>query len=239
MRTPIRLLNRHKLLAIAAVALAALVVGPVSSGAAVAPFSETGGQVAATASTKVVPNVVGKTAYVAKNTLKKGGLGYAYSAPKGSFVVLSKDWTVTKQSPKASARVKAGTKVKLTVVKTASLHSASPTPATPAAPAMSPSQLQAVMAAKAYLSSGMGFSRQGLIDQLTSSYGNGFPVADATLAVDSLNPDWNAQAVVAAKAYMSSGQGFSHDSLLDQLTSPYGNNFTPEQAAYAVGQVGL
>ena len=85
---------------------------------------------------------------------------------------------------------------------------------------------------------GSGFSRQGLIHQLSSQYGNGFSVADATWAVDHSGADWNAQAVMAAKSYMQMG-GFSRSSLINQLTSPYGNQFTYAQAAYAANQVGL
>ncbi|MGN6760211.1 MAG: Ltp family lipoprotein [Leifsonia sp.] len=235
------LVPRHKVLAVAALAAAVLLVSPVSAATAASPHPTSAEHVAAAASgTKVVPKVTGKTAYVAKNALKKAGLSYHYSPPKGSFVVLSKDWTVTKQSPKANSRVKAGTRVSLTVVKTSTLKAAAPsTPTPPAAPALTAAQQQAVFAARGYLSDGQGFSYQGLLDQLTSTYGNGFSLPDATVAVNSLNPDWNAQALLAAKSYMSDGQGFSHDSLLDQLTSAYGNKFTPEQAAYAVAQVGL
>lgn len=240
MHTTRRMSPRHLLVAVAALGIA-VVASPVSAATA-APRGIVVEQVV-TATTKVVPNVVGKTAYVAKGTLKKAGLGYSYAPPKGSVVVLSKNWTVTKQSLKAGAKAKPGTKVKLTVVKTSTLHAAKPTaaatPAAPAAPALTAPQQQAVLAAQGYLRSGMGFSRQGLIDQLTSSYGNGFAAADATVAVDSLNPDWNAQAVIAAKGYLASGMGFSHDSLVDQLSSSFGNGFTPEQAAYAAAQVGL
>lgn len=219
---------------------AAAFVGPTSSATAAEPRESSLQLVAASSTSKTVPNVVGKTAADAKTALKKAGLSYSYSAPKGSFVVLAKNWTVTKQSAKAGSKVKSGTKVKLTVVKTSSLKASSPSAApAPAAPALTVAQQQALVAAKGYLRSGMGFSYQGLIDQLTSPYGNGFAAPDATAAVDSLNTDWNAQAVVAAKGYMSSGQGFSHQSLVEQLTSPYGNKFTPEQAEYAATQVGL
>lgn len=241
-----RLSIRSALLAIAGLTLAVVVAGPVSaaSAAPAAPaYPREAGVHLTAASTKAVPDVVGKTASVAKATLKKAGLRSSYAPPKGSVVLQSKNWTVTKQSPKAGVKAKAGTKVKLTVVKTSTLHAAKPTtaatPSGPAAPALTVAQQQAVLAARGYLNSGMGFSRQGLIEQLTSSYGNGFTVPDATTAVDSLNPDWNAQAVVAAKGYLASGMGFSHDSLIEQLTSSFGNAFTPEQAAYAAAQVGL
>jgi hypothetical protein len=51
-------------------------------------------------------------------------------------------------------------------------------------------QRNAVRSAKSYLDMS-GFSRQGLIDQLSSDYGEKFSVADATAAVDNLNVDWN------------------------------------------------
>jgi hypothetical protein len=225
---------------IAVLVAAAGFVGPASSATAAGLHGSSVQLVTASSKSKAVPNVVGKTASAAKAALKKGGLGYSYSPPKGSVVVLAKNWTVTKQSPKAGSKVKSGTKVKLTVVKSSSLKTSSPSAAPRAAgPALSVAQQQALVAAKGYLRSGMGFSYQGLIDQLTSAYGNGFAVPDATAAVDSLNADWNAQAVIAAKGYLSSGQGFSHQSLVEQLTSAYGNKFTPEQAEYAASQVGL
>jgi hypothetical protein len=118
------LFTRYRLAAAATVALAALLSGPVASAAAVTPQSANQSVAAVSEMKKVVPKVVGKTAYAAKNALKKGGLGYRYITPKGSFVVLSKNWTVTKQSPKAKSKVKAGTKVKLTVVKTDALKPA-------------------------------------------------------------------------------------------------------------------
>ena len=110
--------------------------------------------------------------------------------------------------------------------------------ATPTGPTLTTSQQQAVTAAKGYLSMGSGFSYQGLIDQLTSSAGNGFSVADATAAVTLLNVDYNAQAVLSAQGYMKMG-GFSHASLVEQLSSASGAQFTPAQAEYAATKVGL
>lgn len=51
--------------------------------------------------------------------------------------------------------------------------------------------------------------------------------------------DWNEQAVKAAQGYMDSGIGFSRQSLIEQLTSSFGSQFTQEQAEYAASQVGL
>jgi hypothetical protein len=112
-------------------------------------------------------------------------------------------------------------------------------PAKPAAPAMTVSQEQAVQSAKNYLQDGQGFSESGLLNQLTSSSGEGFSQADAKFAIKYLHPDWYAQAVLSAKNYMHDGQGFSRSELLDQLTSSYGEGFTQSQALYAVGKVGL
>jgi hypothetical protein len=47
------------------------------------------------------------------------------------------------------------------------------------------------------------------------------------------------QAVDAAQSYLSEGQGFSDQGLLQQLTSSAGNGFTQTQAEYAASQVGL
>jgi hypothetical protein len=106
-------------------------------------------------------------------------------------------------------------------------------------PAGTVSELQALTAAEGYLSDGQGFSRQGLIDQLDSSFGNGFSMADSTWGVDHSDANWDAQAVECAKGYMSDGQGFSRQGLIQQMTSAYGNKFTEPQAEYAANAVGL
>jgi hypothetical protein len=106
-------------------------------------------------------------------------------------------------------------------------------------PAGTVSQMQALATAENYLGDGQGFSRQGLIDQLDSSFGNSFSVADATWAVDHSDANWDAQAVDCAKGYMNDGQGFSRQGLIQQMTSTYGNKFTEAQATYAANAVGL
>jgi len=114
-----------------------------------------------------------------------------------------------------------------------------PTPTTPPAPVATAGETQALLAAQGYLASGIGFSQAGLLDQLTSSSGNGFEQADAQWAIDQIAPDWNSQAVISAKGYMASGIGFSRSSLIEQLSSASGSQFTAAQAAYAADQVGL
>lgn len=109
----------------------------------------------------------------------------------------------------------------------------------PAAPAMTPAQKQAVDAVSGYLRYGQGFSKAGLIQQLTSSAGNGFTRADAEFAVSHISVNWDQQAAEAAKGYLSDEPGFSKAYLIQQLTSSDGNGFTREQAEFAVSHVSV
>ena len=98
------------------------------------------------------------------------------------------------------------------------------------------SQQQAIRAAENYLS-WMSFSKEGLIHQLSSEFGDGFPEADARFAVESLDVDWYEQAVKSAESYLEF-MSFSRQGLIDQLTSDIGG-FTIEQAEHAADAVGL
>jgi len=100
------------------------------------------------------------------------------------------------------------------------------------------SQQNAIQAAQQYLSMGSGFSRLGLIDQLSSQAGDGYPLADATFAVDSLGEDWNAQAVLSAKGYLAM-TSFSCNGLVEQLSSSSGSQFTLSQAQYGAKAAGI
>lgn len=97
-------------------------------------------------------------------------------------------------------------------------------------------QKNAIRSAQHYLSF-KGFSRDGLIQQLSSSYGDGYEISDATVAVDSLNIDWNKEAVKSAKHYLSF-KGFSCQGLIQQLSSSYGDKYTESQATYGAQQAG-
>lgn len=97
-------------------------------------------------------------------------------------------------------------------------------------------QRNAVRSAQQYLSV-MGFSRSGLINQLSSDAGDGYSVADATVAVDHLNVDWNEQAVRSAKQYLSI-MGFSCTGLIEQLSSSAGDGYTVSQATFGAKQAG-
>jgi hypothetical protein len=98
-------------------------------------------------------------------------------------------------------------------------------------------QRQAIGSAKDYLRY-MPFSKQGLIDQLDSRYGEGYSKAVATYAVNHVRASWYHQAVRSAKSYLRFGH-FSRSGLIQQLHSPYGEKFTYSQAVYAVNRVGL
>lgn len=95
-------------------------------------------------------------------------------------------------------------------------------------------QKNAVRSAKQYLTL-KGFSRDGLIKQLSSDYGDGYEVNDAAIAVDSLNINWNKQAARSAEQYLLL-QGFSCSRLIKQLSSAYGDGYTISQATYGAKQ---
>lgn len=105
---------------------------------------------------------------------------------------------------------------------------------TPAGPELTKEQQNAVESAKSYLDF-QAFSRVGLIRQLSSKAGDGYSKKDATIAVDSLDVDWNAQAVAAAKSYLDF-QAFSKAGLIQQLESSAGDGFTHKQAVYGATQ---
>lgn len=103
-------------------------------------------------------------------------------------------------------------------------------------PSLTLQQRNAVRSAENYLSFA-GFSRKGLINQLSSSYGDGYEKADATVAVDSLNVDWNEQAAKSAQQYLEMS-GFSCKGLINQLSSQAGDKYTKDEATYGAKQAG-
>lgn len=115
---------------------------------------------------------------------------------------------------------------------TAALFAAGPT----WAESLTGPQNNAIRSAKQYLSMS-GFSRSGLIHQLSSDAGEGYNIADATVAVDSLNTDWNKEAVTSAKQYLGMS-GFSCKGLIHQLSSSAGEGYTVSQATYGAQQAG-
>jgi host cell surface-exposed lipoprotein len=112
-----------------------------------------------------------------------------------------------------------------------------PPPPAAKAPSETVSQENARKSAESYLGF-QAFSRQGLIQQLSSSAGEGFSRADALYAVDHIDVDWSEQAARAAKQYLGE-QSFSRAGLIQQLESSAGEGFTHAQAVYGVDQTGL
>ena len=85
-----------------------------------------------------------------------------------------------------------------------------------------------------------GFSKAGLIDQLSSEYGEGYPRETAEKVVNDIEDeglvDWDAEAEESAKNYLDN-MAFSKQELINQLSSDYGEKFTQEQAEKAVNKV--
>jgi hypothetical protein len=108
-------------------------------------------------------------------------------------------------------------------------------PAAKKEPKMTSGQENALESAQSYLDMG-GFSKAGLIGQLSSSAGEGFSKADATFAANHADADWNKEAVESAQSYVDMG-GFSKARLIGQLSSSAGDKYTPAQARYAVSKV--
>ena len=108
---------------------------------------------------------------------------------------------------------------------------------TATAPAMTIAQENALKSAQNYLEY-QAFSKRGLIQQLSSKYGEGYAKADAIWAVDHLTVNWNEQAYKSGKNYLEF-QPFSRSGLIQQLSSDAGEKFTKAQAVYAVNKLGL
>ena len=98
-------------------------------------------------------------------------------------------------------------------------------------------QENALRSAKSYLEFA-AFSKQGLIDQLSSDVADGYSKAEAKWAVSQLDVDWNEQAVKAGENYLEMS-GFSRQGLIEQLSSDVADKFTEKQATYAADKLGL
>ena len=105
----------------------------------------------------------------------------------------------------------------------------------PTKPAVDDEKAVALESAQTYVDM-LPFSKEGLLDQLTSEYGGQFTKADAKWAVENVNADWNAEALESAKSYMDV-MPMSKAALKDQLMSEYGGQFTEAQADYAIANL--
>lgn len=81
----------------------------------------------------------------------------------------------------------------------------------------------------------MHMSKAAIYQQLTSEYGEGFAEDAAQYAVDKLDEtaDWNDAALKKAQSYQDQ-MSMSKSAIYDQLVSEYGEQFTEEQAQYAI-----
>ncbi|MBN1530037.1 MAG: Ltp family lipoprotein [Thermoleophilaceae bacterium] len=102
-------------------------------------------------------------------------------------------------------------------------------------PDLTSGQENALRAAENYLDLS-GFSKAGLIQQLSSPAGDGYSKADATFAANHVDADWNAEAVESAQNYLDISP-MSKDALIQQLSAAAGDKFTPAQARYAANKV--
>ena len=165
---------------------------------------------------------------------KNKGLGKGCLVVLGIFVVLVIIGAIAGGDQKTAANNNADGKVQAAETALSSEGQAEADEA-PASSLTGPQQ-NAARTAQQYISMS-GFSRKGLIEQLSSDAGNGYDVADATAAVDSLNIDYNEQAVRTAKQYLDMS-GFSCKGLIEQLSSSAGNDYTVSEATYGAKQAG-
>ena len=77
-------------------------------------------------------------------------------------------------------------------------------------------------------------SKKGIYGQLVSEYGEQFSPEAAQYAIDNMTDvDWNANALAKAQSYREM-MDMSPSAIYDQLVSEYGEEFTPDQAQYAI-----
>lgn len=103
-------------------------------------------------------------------------------------------------------------------------------------PSLTMQQRNAIRSAEQYLNIS-GFSKKGLIQQLSSDGGDGYDISDAKVAVENLDVDWNEQATRSATQYLNIS-GFSCRGLIEQLSSPGGDGYTNSQATYGAKKAG-
>ncbi|GIP69408.1 MULTISPECIES: Ltp family lipoprotein [Lactiplantibacillus] len=111
-------------------------------------------------------------------------------------------------------------------------------PAKPAASTKSESKVpmehQAALKKAQSYARHMDMSEAGVREQLASSYGENFTPEAVTYAMEHLEGiDWEANALAKAKSYQKN-MAMSTESIREQLTSDYGEQFTSEQADYAI-----
>jgi len=92
----------------------------------------------------------------------------------------------------------------------------------------------ALTKAKSY-NSALHMSKKALYEQLTSQVTHGFSSSAAQYAIDHLNADYKANALVKAREYR---KYLSKTEIYNRLTSPWIGKFTKEEANYAIQKLG-
>ena len=80
-------------------------------------------------------------------------------------------------------------------------------------------------------------SKKRLYKQLTSKYGEKFQSDAAQYAIDHLNADYKANALIRAREYRKN-TNLSKTKIYERLTSPWSGQFTKEEANYAIQHLG-
>lgn len=93
-------------------------------------------------------------------------------------------------------------------------------------------QKNALKKAQSY-SDTLYMSKQGIYEQLTSEYGEGFDKDSATYAINNVQANWKENALKKAQSYRETLH-MSKQGIYEQLISEYGEKFTKEEAQYAI-----
>ena len=159
-----------------------------------------------------VPNVVGMRGDEARATLEAlGKVDISFEDEAGRKMVLDvTNWTVT--SPTTEA----------------------PSTTDPKKDDVPRDYRKALKSAENY-SKTLHMSKKGIYDQLTSEF-EGFSPEAAQYAIDNIQADWNANALAKAKEYEKT-LNMSDEAIREQLVSEYGEQFTQEEADYAVAHL--
>ena len=190
-----------------------------------------------------VPNVVGMRGDEARATLEAlGKVDISFKDEAGKKMVLDvTNWTVTSQTPEAGTTL--GKDAKITLFVHHDTDDAKPTdkPTTEAPSTTDPKKddvprdyRKALKSAENY-SKTLHMSKKGIYDQLTSEF-EGFSPEAAQYAIDNIQADWNANALAKAKEYEKT-LNMSDEAIREQLVSEYGEQFTQEEADYAVAHL--
>jgi hypothetical protein len=156
-----------------------------------------------------VPNLVGSTVGEARASLAAIGLTLV-ATDAGD------DWIVTSQQPARGSHPREGLELSIT--------------AEAPKPVYTLPQKNAIAKAQSYLRL-TGFSRTGLIGQLEYE---GFSTEDATFGADNSGADWNAECAEKAQSYLDL-TAFSRDGLYDQLAY---EGFTDAEIQFGLAAVG-